>query len=164
MWSGINPKNIPWEKLPKSFVIKANHDSGSTIIVEDKNFVDKKYIKKSLKYYLKRNYYLKYREYNYQNIPKRIIIESYVEPEDDKGLVDYKFFCFDGVPKFMYIATDRGNEIKGGTKFDFYDLEMNRIKVKQHYPNSTYKFEKDDNFCKMIDLAKELSQGFKHVR
>ena len=41
---------------------------------------------------------------------------------------------------------------------------MNRIKVKQHYPNSTYKFEKDDNFCKMIDLAKELSQGFKHVR
>jgi hypothetical protein len=160
LWHGENPKDIPWEKLPNKFVIKTNHDSGSAIIVTDKKKIDKKWVEKELKYRLKVNYYLKGREYNYKNIPKKIIIEKLL----GENINDYKFFCFDGIPKFMFIATDRGNLSKGGTKFDFYDLNMNRIKVKQHYPNSTYKFKIDEDFYKMIELAKKLSQDFKHVR
>lgn len=38
---------------------------------------------------------------------------------DESGyeLKDYKIFCFNGEPKAMFIATDRGTD----TKFDFFD-------------------------------------------
>lgn len=45
----------------------------------------------------------------------RIIAEQYMEDEDGKGLKDYKFFCFNGEPRMMFIATNRPVD----TRFDF---------------------------------------------
>ena len=74
---------------------------------------------------------------------------------------DYKFFCFDGEPKFLYVAFDR---IVHKTKFDFYDLEWNRILLKQYYPNSKYEIDRPKELEKMILLAQKLSSDFPHVR
>ena len=84
-----------------------------------------------------------------------------MEDKKTKELRDYKFFCFNGIPKLMFIATDRG---KKETKFNYYDLKFNKLEIKQHYPNDDRVIFKPQNFDKMIELSKKLSKGIPHVR
>ena len=76
-------------------------------------------------------------------------------------LRDYKFFCFNGEPKLMFVATERGVK---NTKFDFYDMQFNHMNIVQHYPNSVSAIKKPEHFEKMLELAKKLREGFPHVR
>ena len=83
--------------------------------------------------------------------------------EDTKSgeLRDYKFFCFNGEPKVMYIATGRGiNQ----TKCDYYDMEFNHLDIRQKYPNAETINKSPNCFDEMIILAKKLSYGIPHVR
>lgn len=48
----------------------------------------------------------------------RIIAEKYMVDESGYELKDYKFFCFNGIAKVMFIASDRQNTNEE-TKFDF---------------------------------------------
>lgn len=79
---------------------------------------------------------------------------------DTNELRDYKFFCFDGEVKAMYIATERDV----ATKFDFFDEKFNRLPVKQYYPNSNIKLKKPKLFEEMKEIAEKLSAGIPHVR
>lgn len=153
-------KEIEYDKLPQSFVLKATHDSGGCIIVHDKDALQIDKVNKKLSKLLKRNFYWKGREWGYKNIKPRIICEELLEDSTNKDILDYKFFCFHGEPKLLYVASDRIN----GTKFDFFDLDFNHLDIKNHYPNSTKTFSKPRNFEKMIELARCLSQGFQQVR
>ena len=38
---------------------------------------------------------------------------------------DYKFFCFNGKPEIMFIATDRATDVK----FDFFDMDFNHLDI-----------------------------------
>ena len=90
-----------------------------------------------------------------------IIAEKYMEDQETGELRDYKFFCFNGEPKLMFVATERGVK---NTKFDFYDMQFNHMNIVQHYPNSVSAIRKPEHFEKMIELTKKLSEGFPHVR
>lgn len=156
-----SPEDIDFDILPDQFVLKCTHDSGSYIVCRDKSLFDTASAVKRLKESLRVNYYFYSREWVYKNIPRRIIAERYLEDLNDKETRDYKIFMFEGEPRFMYIATDRGI---GETKFDYYDMEFNHIDVRQHYPNSSKKLHKPDNYDPMVNLAKKLAEGLKHVR
>lgn len=156
-----SPKDIDFNKLPDQFVLKCTHDSGSYIVCKEKKSFDTAGAVKKLKENLKINYYYYSREWVYKDIPHRVIAEQYLEDLEDKETRDYKIFVFDGEPKFLYIATDRGI---GETKFDYYDMRFHHIDVKQHYPNTSKIIHKPDNFDLMISLAKKLAEGLKHVR
>ena len=56
---------------------------------------------------------------------------------DESGteLKDYKFFCFRGVPKAMYIVSDKASELEE-TKIDFFDMDFNHLPVTHRYPNA----------------------------
>lgn len=151
---------IELESLPRQFVLKCTHDSGGVILCKNKKTFDKQKEFNKLKKLLNRNYYYSTKEYPYKNIKPRIICEEYLIDEKSKDLMDYKFFCFDGKPHFMYVASNRNVE----TKFDFYDLEFNHLDVKQHYENSTEIIKKPKNFDQMITLATRLSKDIPHVR
>ena len=153
--------DINFEKLPNQFVIKCTHDSGGLVICKDKNNFNKENARKKIEKSLKRNYYYHAREWPYKNVKPRIIVEKYMEDSKTEELRDYKFFCFNGVPKMMFIATDRGIH---KTKFNFYDLDFNLLPFKQHYPNDIRKIDKPVNFEKMIELSKKLSVNIPLVR
>jgi hypothetical protein len=153
--------DIKFDELPNQFVITCTHDSGGIVICKDKNTLNIDEARKKINKFLKRKYYYVHREWPYKNVKPRIIIEKYMEDKDDNELRDYKFFCFDGEPRIMFIATDRD---KGETKFDYYDINFNHLDIIQHYPNSKEKIEKPYNYEKMIELSKKLSKGLKHVR
>lgn len=78
-------------------------------------------------------------------------------------LTDYKFFCFNGEPKAIFIASDRLDP-NVDTKFDFFDMNFNHLDFRGGHPNATKPILKPDGFEHMKELAKKLSKGIPHVR
>lgn len=154
-------EDIEFEKLPNQFVLKCTHDSGGIAICKDKEKLNIDRVKEKINKSMKKNYFYWGREWPYKEVKPRIIAEQYMEDHADGELRDYKFFCFDGEPKAMFVATDRG---KKQTKFDFFDLQFKHLDIKQHYPNSKEKIKRPNQFEKMIELSKKISKGLKHAR
>lgn len=151
--------------FPDQFVIKCTHDSGSVIICKDKNNFDFENAKLKIKKSLKKNQYYKCREWPYKNVPPRIVIEQYLKDIDSQhGLLDYKIFCFDGEPKFLYIASDREKGPKEA-KVDFYDFDFNKLNVRlSNHPSSSYLFKKPKCFDEIISISRKLSKDMPQVR
>ena len=154
-------EDIDFDQLPNQFVLKCTHDSEGIVIVKDKSRLNLEEAKNKINEAMKYNFYYIGREYPYKNIKPRIIAEEYMEDQTYHELRDYKFFCFDGEPKAMFVASDRD---KGETKFDYFDMNFNHLDIVQHYPNAKEKIDKPVNFKKMIELSKKLSSNLKHVR
>lgn len=155
--------DIKWENLPEQFVLKCTHDSGGIVICQDKKSLDIDKAKKKLSKGLSVSYFNVNREYPYRDVPRKIICEEYKVDESGYELKDYKWFCFNGVPKALFIATDRGKTLEE-TKFDFYDMEFNHLPFTNGHPNSIEKIKKPAGFEEMKVLAAKLSKGIPHVR
>ena len=152
---------IDFDKLPNQFVLKTTHDSGGVVVCPDKTKLDRKAARRKLEKSLRHNFFYEHREYPYKDVKPRIIAEKYMVDESGTELKDYKFFCFDGKCKMLFIATDRNT---GDVKFDFYDPDFNHLPFVQGHPWTTKEIKKPEGFDKMIALAEELSKGFRHVR
>ena len=155
--------DIDWDKLPNQFVLKCTHDSGGLVICKDKSQLDKLRAVKKLTKSMANNYYYFGYEWPYKNVVPRIIAEPYLEDPETKELRDYKFFCFNGVVKALFIATDRNKE-GVDVKFDFFDEEFNHLPFKQGHENASILPAKPHCFEEMKVLATTLSKGFPHVR
>lgn len=161
IWESVD--DIDFDKLPNQFVLKCTHDSGGLVVCKDKSSLDVEKAKSKLRIALKNNYYYSNREWPYLNVPRRIICEQYMEDESGYELKDYKWFCFDGEPKALFIATDR--QVAGEeTKFDFFDTEFTHLPFTNGHPNATKKICKPKGFEKMKILAAKLSEGWPHLR
>lgn len=156
-------EDIDFTVLPNSFVIKTTHDSGGVVIVKDKEKIDLNEVKKKINKSLKRDYYRLWREWPYKNVKRRIIVEEYLEDNNDKELRDYKFFCFDGKPFIMFIAGNRQKNDED-TYFDFYDMNGTHLNIKNGHPNSRVQPHLPKNFKKMKELATIISKGIPQVR
>lgn len=161
VWDSV--ADIDWDTLPNQFVLKCTHDSGGLVICTDKSKFNKKEAIKKLKKCLGENYYYYGFEWPYKNVKPRIIAETYMHDSKIDDLPDYKFFCFDGEVKALFIATERNR--KGvEVKFDFFDADFNHLPVTQGHPNSSSTITKNDCFEEMKELASKLSKGFPQVR
>lgn len=156
--------DIDFDKLPNQFVLKCTHDSGGLVICKDKTTFDKGYARKKINTSLKRNFYYAFREWPYKNISPRIIAEKYMEDKCDGELRDYKFYTFNGDPKFLLIVSNRHNPEEKG--FDYFDMDgkhQNLQDVDVHnspigIPHLPINFEKMKEICNV--LAKDIP----HVR
>lgn len=158
VWENVD--KINFESLPEQFVLKCNHDSGGLIICKDKSSLDVQNAEKFLKKKLKRNYYWMSREWPYKNIKRKIIAEKYMVDESGYELKDYKFFCFDGECKAIFIASNRGVD----TRFDFFDREFNHLPFKNGHENADQPLKKPKILDEMIIIAEKLSVGIPQVR
>ena len=154
---------INFDELPNQFVLKCTHNSGGIVICKDKQNLDIKKSRKLMNKWMKKNPFWSNREYPYKHVKPRIIAEQYMEDESGYELKDYKFFCFDGDVKYIFVATDRGKEYEE-TKFDFFDMDWNHLPFTNGHPNNPEPIKKPENFEKMKALAHELSKGMPHVR
>ena len=154
---------IDFDKLPNQFVLKTNHDSGGIVICKDKATFDKEAAKKKLMKSLKHDYYRFSKEWPYKNVKRQILAEQYMEDESGFELKDYKWFCFDGEAKILFIASDRQvKEVE--TKFDFFDVDFKHLPIINGHPNAVLPIPKPNGFEKMKELAQILSNGLPHVR
>ena len=156
-------EEIDFDALPEQFVLKTTHDCGGVVICKDKKEFDYGAVKGFLEKHLRTNYYLSHREWPYKDVKPRIFAEKYMLDTKTEELRDYKFFCFAGVPKMMFIASERQSK-EQETKFDFYDMEFNHLPFTNGHPNSVYPPVKPENFDRMKELAAILSEGIPQVR
>ena len=154
---------IDFDKLPNQFVLKCTHNSGGIIICRDKATLDVPKGRKQMKKWLKKNPFWTNREYPYKHVKPRIIAEEYMEDENSHELNDYKFFCFSGDVKYVFVATDRGKADEE-TKFDFFDMSWNHLPFTNGHPNNPGPISKPENFEEMKALACKLSKNMPHVR
>lgn len=152
---------IDLDKLPNRFVLKCNHDSGSVLICKDKSTFDLLAAREKFGAALKNNYYLKWREWPYKNVKPCVMAETFLE--DLVGVNDYKFFCFNGKVRALFVATERQNEEKE-TRFDFFDENYNHLGFTNGHPNAEVVPEKLKHFTLMKSLSETLSQDIPHVR
>jgi len=133
------------------------------VICRDKKTFDRAAAEKKLSAAMKKNYFWGEREWPYKNIKPRILAEQYMEDSSGQGLRDYKFFCFDGAVRALFVATDRYTE---GTevKFDFFDENFNRMPIRNGHDNAVVSPECPVCFQQMKRLAAILSEGIPHVR
>ena len=156
--------DIDFEKLPNQFVIKCTHDSGGMVICKDKKIFNIKKAKEKINKCLKRNFYYNSREWPYKNVKPRIIVEEYMEDQKQKGeLIDYKFFCFNGVPEFLYVSEGLSNHKTA--KISFVDMDYKRTNFyRKDYEQFKELPLKPTKFEKMKELAKELAKDTTFLR
>lgn len=77
-------------------------------------------------------------------------------------MYDYKFFCFNGEPRFLKVDFGRFSEHRA----NYYDLNWNLLPFGEEAfpPDYEKTLRCPVNFEKMIDLARILSEGQKFLR
>lgn len=152
--------DIDFDRLPNSFVLKANHGCGWNIIVKDKSKFDIMKAKNKFDSWMKSNFAFRVGlELQYMNIPPKIIAEEYME-NGNNDLYDYKVFCFGGKAQSIMFLSER----KTGLKMAFYDLNWQKLPFVYSYPRNEAEVPKPKNLNLMVQLAEKLAQGFAHVR
>lgn len=161
VWDSFD--EIDFDNLPKQFVLKCTHDSGGLVICKDKSQFDKEAARKKIEKSLTFNYYWRNREWPYKNVKPRVIAEQFMEDSKTAELRDYKFFCFDGQVKVLFIASDRGKKGEE-VKFDYFDENFNHLDLRQAHPMANKQIDKPQQFDKMKELASKLSKGLPEAR
>lgn len=159
VWDSFD--EINFDELPNQFVLKTTHDQGGVVICKNKKSFDYNNARKKLNKHLKFKHYYLSREWPYKNVKPRIIAEKYMVNKAGDDLNDIKFFCFDEIPKALFIATERQT---GKVKFNYYDMNFNELDLVQSYAQSENIISKPKGFNKMVELSGVLSKGFPHVR
>lgn len=154
------PEEIDWDVLPERFVLKTTYGGGSSgvVICKDKNIFDRNKAITKLKRSAKQNIYRTLKEWPYKNVPKRIIAEQYIEPSPGANdLPDYKFFCFNGEPKYCQVISGR----ETGKCIDFFDHDWNHqpFHEPKHYRFAEIEPTKPKHLEKMWRAAAKLAEN-----
>lgn len=166
-----DPAAIPFETLPQSFVLKVTWGSGQNILCRDRSKLDVPATKAQLSKWMKRSEYWVVREWAYKNITPRVICERYLTDEAGNVPTDYKFFCFNGKPRFVQVVTGRFSQHHHRHMFD---LSWKPLPFNMKYPPSKHQpsecpppqeqLQKPNRFEEMIVAAQALSKDLPLVR
>ena len=155
-WS--NARKIDWNKLPKKFVLKCNHGCAYNILCADKESFDKEGAVKQLNAWMKENFGAFNIERHYSKIEPHITCEEYL----GDNITDYKYFCFNGEPKFIYVSTDLVHDRQA--QIGFFYLDGSKMPLKRDDYTDIPSVELPPFFNEMTEMAKTLCQNFPFVR
>ena len=156
VWDRV--EDIDFDKLPNQFVLKVNWGSGQNIIVKDKSQLDIEEAKNKLRYWMQptsNHYYYSY-EWPYKNIVPKIICEKYIT-NNTENLTVYKIFCFDSNPYLFQVII---NDKTANERINYYDLDWNRLALKQNYDNFDFDIQKPKYLNLMLKFSRILSENF----
>lgn len=154
---------IDFDKLPNQFVMKCSHDSGSVVICKDKSSFDLEHARCIIETGLKRSWYQIGREWAYKNIKPRILIEQFMIEGPSEGLTDYKFYCFNGIPKFLYVShglNDHENAFVNYLTMDWQLAPFHRHDFREYKTLP----RRPSNYNQMIQFSKTLSENTPFLR
>lgn len=161
IWDSFD--EIDFEGLPSQFVLKCTHDSGGLVICKDKDSLDIEAARKKIEKSMRVNYFKWGREWPYKQIKPRIIAEQYMDSGDASGIMDYKVYNFNGIPKIVVVCSERFSD--SGLKKDFFDDKWRHLDLCQlSHSNSDYNIEKPESFDKMLELSRILANKIPFVR
>lgn len=156
LWHGDDPRTIPFDQLPREYVIKSNHACGQVIIV--KGLADREAIVRQVSNWLTRDYYWADREAQYYRIPPRILIEECLFNEDGSLPFDYKIYCYNGRPEHILVRNHTHDICP------FFDANWNLLDFSDEVGAVRPWVPRPENLDEMLMLAGKLSEGFGFVR
>lgn len=157
-------EDIPFENLKGKFFIKCNHVSGINAIFDSNNTqnFNKEKFNKKFNSALNMNYYFQSREWNYKNIKPKILVENFLETKEP--LLDFRFFCFHGKVKMIFVDIDTASEDGSHNphaRRNIYDTNFNLMNFTVGRENfDTNLVQKPDNLDLMIEYAEKISNPF----
>ncbi len=171
---GVNEENLPkllgvfkdaneidFNSLPNKFALKCSHGCAFNIICTDKKELDFVKVRKQLNKWLNTKFGYASAETHYTHIKPCIICEKFIEYDKNKLPVDYKLYCFDGVPKFLLVTSERET---GKLRLNWFDFNWNELYYGHEYDRNTKELEKPVSLNQMIKIAESVSKGFPFVR
>lgn len=159
--------DIDFSLLPDNFFIKCNHTSGANYFYEKDRDINVRALEKKFEFFLKKQFYLFQREWNYRDIKPVIIAEKVIRDSEGRFPIDYKFFCFNGIPRLVMYCEGQCDEKgeRGEPLANFYDMDFNLTDLKINNDNIMRdNISAPDNFDKMTEIAKSLSAAFPFCR
>jgi hypothetical protein len=154
------PEEIDFDALPDAFVIKATHGSSMNILVEAKRQLNIGATRRMVGKWLRENYYDRGREWVYRDIPPRVICELFLRDSVGRVPYDFKFFCFNGRPRYIQVDIDRFAHHRRV----FYDTDWNRMPFGLLYSMPEDQVALPSCFEEMLWIACKLSCGIPFVR
>lgn len=160
VWDTV--EEIKWDVLPESFALKCNHGCGYNIICSNKKAVDEAQVKKTLKKWMREDYWRIFAEVQYKGISKKILCERYLN-KDGHLPSDYKVYCFHGKPQFVLVCEERE---KGLPHFYFFDPQWQFLPITRdgQKVSADFTLEKPRSLQTMLESAAALSAPFPFVR
>ncbi|GKS58316.1 glycosyl transferase [Nitrospira sp.] len=156
LWHGTDPLGIPFAALQPGYVIKTNHGSAQIIVV--KGAVDREDVVRKLSLWLKTNYYWACREYQYYHITPRVMVEEYLQNPDGSGPLDYRIWCFNGIPEVIQVD-NRAHDIN-----PFFDIAWKQLDLYYREGMPRPAIPKPANLDQMLVIATQLASGLDFVR
>lgn len=152
------PEEIDWIKLPDKFVLKCNHGCAYNIVCNNKNKFNKTEAIKKIKKWMKEDFGAFNIETHYSQIKPHIICEKFL----GDCIVDYKFFCFNGEPKYIYVSSNLINDREA--KIGFFYLDGTKMPLKRDDYSQMEIEELPSFFEEMKNAARILCEDFPFVR
>lgn len=157
-------EDVPFSEMDGKFFIKCNHVSAVNAFFDSKKGSDfnRKRFNKEFNEALKTNYYYQSREWNYKNIVPKILVEDFIESHSE--LLDYRFFCFHGKVKLIFVDIDTASEDgkhNPNAKRNIYDEQFNLQDFtvgRDNFDASLVK--KPNNLQLMIEYAEKIADPF----
>lgn len=109
---------IPWDSLPRSFILKASHGSGWNIVVPDQASADRAAIAEQLDDWLGRCYADLWQEWAYRDVVPRILAEPLLPSPGEGAPADLRLFAFDGVTHLVRLRRTAADGTTGYCHFD----------------------------------------------
>ena len=156
-------EDIDFSTLPNQFAIKCNNGSGTNILVRNKDDIDYDAISKEISTWKEVKTICTGREWAYKNIEPKIVVEELLVSTDgtqDGALNDYKFLCFNGEPKVLWVDIGRGVDHRRA----FYDMDWNDLGVVSNRTKLEEPLQKPFGFERMLEIAKLIAKDFPFVR
>ena len=167
VWEDAN--EIDWDKLPNQFVLKANNGCGDIFICKDKSKIDKQQL---ISYYnglMKEKFGLQTGQLHYKEISPCIIAEELLDASKQQtkssSLIDYKIWCFNGIPYYIFVYLNRENRVAQCMVFDVDWCPHPEYLVSSCY-FSIYDrpIQKPKNLDEILRIASVLSKGNPEMR
>lgn len=156
---------IDFSLLPERFVIKCNHNSGlGMCICRDRERLNEQKARKNIAEGLKEDFYSHNREWCYRDINRMAFAEQFIEDGTGNGeLTDYKFYCFDGEPQYLYISHGLENHATATISFLNIDWTFADFGRTDYAPYKSLP-QKPKRYLEMLEIARVLAKGFPFIR
>ena len=156
-------EEIPWDALPEQFVLKLNVGCGCNLVVRDKSSLDIEAAKRTMRRWMKSQFWMHASELQYKNVKRCILIEEFLGDEDGSLPIDYKFYCMNGKSNYVLVCMDRDAET--GLKLYFFDRNWTMLPITQEGIDEKDRIiPKPENLALAFEYAEQLSKDFSYVR
>ena len=154
------PADLRAIDLPPAFVMKGSHGSGMIHVQRAGSAIDLGQLERLCAEWLGNDYGKYSREWIYRDVERAVVIEALMLDAAGRVPVDYKIYCYDGVPRVIHHVAGR---FEGRTQ-ELFTPDWALIDHALAYPRTVPPPPRPPHLPELLAMAATLSRGLDFVR